>query len=156
MKTLLLFFALSLSVSADERIGESKEQLSARWGEAITVSSVDAPASEAARFTTPVLSMTVQFWDGKAAQIMVTSNDDSNRLKSTDVPALLKQLAGSAAWNAVKASGSSFVDSYTREDGGGKATFLSLQGFLIVETTAFIKAKDAAKDKARADAIKGL
>lgn len=156
MKLILLFFALSLTVSADERIGETKEQLSARWGEATKVSSVDAPASEAARFTTPVLSMTVQFWDGKAAQIMVTSNDDTNRLKSTDVPDLLKQIAGSAAWNAVKASGLAFSEKYTREDGGGKATFLSLQGILLVETTAFIKAKDDAKDKARADAIKGL
>ena len=151
IRLLMLFFIVSLTGSAWARLGETEEQLIARYGDVLGHEHVGADAGHVAvdklQFKKTGFNIEVTIFHGVSAQEDI-SNAQGDGMTAQEVKTLLDANTDGHAWTAVAGG------QYWKRDDGALATFNG--GFLRLQAKDLMDAEAEAYKTAHARSLEGF
>lgn len=139
-----------VATTAIGRIGETEEQIHARYGNLVTASPNGMEGQEVLVYSAAGMKVGVTFIDGKSAAEFYSKVDDSD-LSRDEIDVILEANSGGKKW---RKSAEPLVDTWILD--GGDPTAYHINHSLIIETAAFVKKAAEENAKQAKEKLKGF
>jgi hypothetical protein len=154
MKLITAILAVTLATPALARVGESIEQIKARYGSLTGVAPIESVPYFTLGFESAGLVITVAFDDKNVSQLEMFKRKDGSELSDEEIQVLLEANSGGFTWKAP--SGDQRTKIWESIDGKSRYAISTGGRTLIVTSKDFWESSASAMKKQKADKLNGF